>query len=174
MVTVSDIQGRPVSPLVFDAEKFGVYVFLSNDCPVANRYAPEIRRIARKFEGKGVRFWMVHPLEGETLASIREHAELYELPGTVVRDDGGTLARHMGITVTPEVAVVDQESRILYRGRIDDRYPALGQKRNRPTRRDLNDALAAVLAGEPVAVPRTKAVGCVLPVIEPTAAPSRP
>ncbi|MGE3309199.1 MAG: redoxin domain-containing protein [Limisphaerales bacterium] len=169
-LTVSDLEGRSRSPLDLGAEDFGVFVFLSNDCPVANRYAPEIRRIAGKFEGKRVRFWMVHPLESETLESIRAHAKEYELPGTVVHDPGGTLARCLGITVTPEVAVVDRQTTILYRGRIDDRYPALGQQRRRPTRRDLVEALSAVLAGEPVDAPRTKAVGCSLPVNPPAAA----
>lgn len=162
-VGVLDLEGRRVQPMVFGGEALQVYVFVSNDCPIANRYAPELRRIATRFASRGVRFWMVHSLADETASAVREHAVSYELPGTVVRDPHQELARGLGITVTPEVAVVDRDLRLRYRGRIDDRFPVLGQKRNQPTRRDLWDALEALLDGEAVPVPRTKAVGCVLP-----------
>ena len=48
----------------------------------------------------------------------------------------------------------------MYRGRIDDRFVDLGLERPSPTRRDLAEAIAAVLAGKPVDQPRTQAVGC--------------
>ena len=68
-----------------------------------------------------------------------------------------------GVTTTPEVAVVTADGRIVYRGRIDDLYADLGKKRRAPGRRDLREALSAVLAGRPVKVPRTEAVGCSIP-----------
>ena len=49
---------------------------------------------------------------------------------------------------------------LVYRGRIDDRYVDFGNTRARATQHDLRQALDAVLSGEPVANPRTKAVGC--------------
>ena len=58
-------------------------------------------------------------------------------------------------TVTPEAAVF-AGGRLVYHGRIDDRYVDLGLERPSPTKRDLADALAAVLAGKPVAAPRHK------------------
>ena len=47
-----------------------------------------------------------------------------------------------------------------YRGRIDDRNVELGKSRSTAVKRDLADAIAATLAGEPIAEPFTKAVGC--------------
>lgn len=161
-VAVADLDGRWVRPLGTGASGVRVLVFVSNDCPIANRYAPEIRRIAREYGRRGVGFWVVHPLADETEASIREHTREYGLPGTVVRDPERRLVSLLGIRVTPEVAVVDGDGRLRYRGRIDDRYAALGQKRARATRRDLCEALEAVLAGRDVAEARTRAVGCVL------------
>lgn len=163
-VAVADLEGRWVRPLGAGAGGVRVLVFVSNDCPIANRYAPEIRRIAREYGRLGVGFWVVHPLADETEASIREHTREYGLPGTVVRDPERRLVGLLGIRVTPEVAVVDGEGRLRYRGRVDDRYPALGQKRAKATRRDLCEALDAVLAGREVAEARTRAVGCVLAV----------
>jgi hypothetical protein len=51
---------------------------------------------------------------------------------------------------------------MMYRGRIDDRYFTFGKDRPQPTVRDLERSLEAVLAGKPVPVPRTQAIGCIL------------
>jgi hypothetical protein len=56
--------------------------------------------------------------------------------------------------------VLDATGEIRYRGRIDNRYEALGRPRRVVTIRDLRDALDAVLAGRPVARPETTALGC--------------
>ena len=53
-------------------------------------------------------------------------------------------------TVTPEAVVFGKNGEVLYRGRIDDQYAALGKKRAAATRHDLFDALDAITAGKPV------------------------
>ena len=50
-------------------------------------------------------------------------------------------------------------------GRIDDIYTELGKRRAEPSKRDLRDALTAVLKGQPVAESRTKAIGCFIPEV---------
>ena len=65
--------------------------------------------------------------------------------------------------MTPEAAVIVGDGKIAYRGRIDNFYEKLGVGRRQVTRRDLRDALEAILKGQRVTVPRTKAVGCFMP-----------
>jgi hypothetical protein len=65
--------------------------------------------------------------------------------------------------VTPEATVISSKSEIAYRGRIDDRYIDFGKKRLAASRDDLRLALEELLAGESVAVRRTKAIGCFIP-----------
>ncbi|MEC7776571.1 MAG: hypothetical protein VYC32_10785, partial [Planctomycetota bacterium] len=62
----------------------------------------------------------------------------------------------------PEAFVIGKPG-ILYRGRIDDLYADLGQKRRQARNRDLRDALDAVLSGKAVKNPTTRAVGCYIP-----------
>ncbi len=69
--------------------------------------------------------------------------------------------------MTPEVALFDAAGRLAYLGRIDDRYVDFGVDRPAPATHDLAEALDAVLAGRPVAVPRTHAVGCAIVRTEP-------
>jgi hypothetical protein len=113
--------------------EIGVYLFLSPECPVSQRYRPEVERIAADYPS--VRFHLTPPR---------------------------SLIRQFGITVTPEAAVVDDRGRLRYRGRIDDQYAGYGKTRFAPTRRDLRLALDELLAGKPVTVRRTRAFGCAI------------
>jgi hypothetical protein len=151
----------PLDPLKFPADvKAAVYLFVSVECPISNRYAPEIQRLHRRFAAAGVRFTMVYPNPAEPADAIANHLDAYGYPGEAVRDPGHSLVRYGGITVSPEVLVVTPDGALVYRGRIDDRYLNLGVERPAATRHDLADALTDVLAGQPVREPRTQAVGC--------------
>jgi hypothetical protein len=65
--------------------------------------------------------------------------------------------------MAPEVAVVGQDGKVLYRGRIDDMNIDYGKRRAEPTQRDLRNALDAILQGKAVPTPTTKVIGCDLP-----------
>ncbi len=161
-VLVQALSGAPVDALHARAgTKAIVFIFISTDCPISNRYAPEVRRIADAFASKGVVFRLVYPNPSEDATAIRAHMDAYAY-GSVfepVRDSKLALAKFAGATVTPE-AVVIANGKIVYRGRIDDRFVDLGRERPAPTQRDLFDALTAITAGKPAPHPTTQAVGC--------------
>ena len=138
-----------------------VFVFTTTDCPISNRYAPEIKRLSETFAAKA-RFVLVYPVPADTDALIREHIKKYGYTNEWRRDPAQKLVRLTGVRVTPEVALVDREQRVLYRGRIDDRYIEFGRDRPQPTVRDLQRSLEAVIAGRPVPVRETQAIGCIL------------
>lgn len=137
-----------------------VLVFTTTDCPISNRYAPEIQRLATKFT-RDVRFVFVYPVPSDSEAAIREHRKRFG-GGEWQRDPSQKLVKLTGVTVTPEVAVMTADQKILYRGRIDDRYIEFGKDRPQPTVRDLERTLDAVIAGKPVPVSQTRAIGCIL------------
>ena len=137
-----------------------VYVFATTDCPISNRYAPEIARLKAKFDGT-VQFVIVYPVPADTDEKIREHVTKFSFGGGQwTRDAGLKLVRLTGVRVTPEVAIVDGNHGVLYRGRIDDRYLEFGKDRPEPTVRDLERSLDAILSGKPIPVVETKAIGC--------------
>ncbi len=137
-----------------------VLVFTTTDCPISNRYAPEIHRLATKFAGD-VRFVFVYPVPADSEPAIREHRKRFG-GGEWRRDPSQQLVKLTGVRVTPEVVVMTAEQTILYRGRIDDRYIEFGKDRPQPTVRDLERSLEAVVAGRPVPVAQTQAIGCIL------------
>jgi hypothetical protein len=142
------------------APELTVYVFTTTDCPISNRYAPEVKRLAAKFKSKAS-FVLVYPVPTDTPEKIREHTSKFAYGIQPIRDADLRLVKLTGVTVTPEVAVM-QGGNLLYRGRIDDRYVAFGQDRPQPATRDLENALEAAIAGRPVAVSETRAIGCIL------------
>lgn len=160
-VKVESLEGRAIEPLKFaPGVKAAVFVFVSVECPISNRYAPEVRRLYQAFHEKGVQFTVVYPNPAESVPAIRDHLRAYDYPVGAVRDPKHALVKHAQISVTPEVAVFIPDGSLAYRGRIDNRYVRLGLERPAATQRDLASALVAVLQGKPVREPRTQAVGC--------------
>jgi len=137
-----------------------VLIFVSTDCPISNRYAPEIKRLHDEFTPRGVRFRLVYPNPLDSEADIRTHLAEYGYPQIAQHDRDHTLVKMAGATITPEAAVFDASERLVYRGRIDDRFVELGRERPAATRRDLRNALTAALAGRSVSPSKTQAVGC--------------
>jgi len=161
-VPVLTIDGASIDALAAPSgTKAIVFVFTSTDCPISNRYAPEIRRIVEGFARQGVMFRLVYPSPSEEASAIRAHMAAFGYEGAIdaLRDPKLALVKHVKATVTPEAAVV-VNGRAVYVGRIDDRYVDLGLERPAPTTHDLADALTAVLAGKPIARATTQAVGC--------------
>ena len=156
-----DLDGRPADPLRDPREGLVVLLFVRTDCPISNRYAPEVRRLRDAFAPKGVAFWLVYPDPDESADAIRRHLEEYRYGASALRDVRHALVAKTGVSVTPEAAVYKGSS-MVYRGRIDDRYADLGKMRPEPTVHDLEDAIRKTLSGEKIAR-RTRAVGCDIP-----------
>ena len=151
------LDGRAADPFT---APITVLVFVRTDCPVSNRYAPEIQRIYREFSPRKVRFWMVYPDAAESPENIRKHLADYAFPGEPLRDPKKELVKLSQVRVTPEVAVFVAGPKLVYHGRIDDLVVDFGKARAQAATHDLETALAALLEGKPVPREKTKAVGC--------------
>ncbi len=160
-----DLDGRPFERPVGGDSAATVFLFVRTDCPISNRYAPEIRRIHQRFAGRGVEFWIVYPDPDESPAAIREHLDEFDFPGRPARDPKHDLVRRTGASVTPEAAVFSG-GQLAYLGRINDRFVDFGKTRAAATTHDLVQALEAVLGGRSVPEPRTQAIGCFIPELE--------
>ncbi|MFO1457952.1 MAG: redoxin domain-containing protein [Verrucomicrobiota bacterium] len=160
---VTDLEGRAQCPFSEKGLRALVLIFVSIECPICNRYAPEIQRLENQFSKQGVKFWMVQPSMDESVDQTRRYLSEYGYAFGWLRDPLQSLVRRAEVRVTPEAVVFTPDGKVVYRGRIDDRHAALGKARPAPTRRELNDALEAVLAGRPVSVTNAPAVGCTIP-----------
>jgi hypothetical protein len=159
-----NLAGQPVDPFNDHKAKVWVFVFVRVDCPISNRYAPEVGRLDQEFASPSVSFSLVYVDPGESFDEIRQHMRDYGYHHIqALRDNEHALVKMTGVKVTPEAAVFvpgPSGARLVYRGRIDDQYVDFGKTRPAPTVHDLQDVLQAVVQGRTVATQTTRAVGC--------------
>jgi thiol-disulfide isomerase/thioredoxin len=164
-LTFKDISGVEHRPLADPKAKAAVLIFVLPDCPVANSYAPEIKRLCDEYAKRGIRFYLVHVDPDLSVADAAKHAKEYGHTCPIVLDGKHQLVRRAGATRVPECAVFSPDGERKYLGRIDDVYASPGQRRNQPSSRDLRITLDALLAGQPVPRPITEVVGCYIPTL---------
>lgn len=163
---VLDLGSNPVDPFAHPA-RARIFVFVRSDCPITNRYAPELDRLAHEFDHREVQFWLVYSDQSENAETIQHHLTEFHFPGTPLRDPQHQLVQRSHATVAPEAAVFDSSGRLVYHGRIDDRWVDFGKARPFAQTHDLENAISAVLAGKSVARPETRAIGCSLADVAP-------
>src|SRR3984885_12337304 len=124
-----DLDGRPVTQLAPAGSRAVVLFFAASDCPVSNRYIPEIQRLTRQFEPSGVRVWFVYPNPGDNANVVRAHDQEFSITANTALDNKQSLTQLAHATTTPEAAVFIPEEgglREVYGGRVDDGSLSLG------------------------------------------------
>jgi thiol-disulfide isomerase/thioredoxin len=165
-ILIRDVRGQVQRPFFAEPGKVAVVFFVTNDCPVSNGYAQEIRRICEAYDGKA-KCTLNYVDPTLTPATVIGHLSEYNHGSyPAVIDTDHELVKASGAQVTPEVVVVRPGGEIAYRGRIDNKYESIGRARQQPTVHDLRDVLDAVLAGKPVAAARTTPIGCYITPLE--------
>ncbi|MGJ5820046.1 redoxin domain-containing protein [Paludibaculum fermentans] len=145
-------------------------VFTCNHCPTAQLYEGRIKKLVGDYSGKGVTFVAIQPNAADAVRlnelgytdvgdtfedmKIRAAHRQFNFP---YLNDGETqaVAEAYGPKATPHVFVFDAERKLRYEGRIDN-----SQRESLVKIQDLRNALDAMLAGKPVAVPHTPVFGC--------------
>ena len=161
LLAIRDVNGVDRQPLRVDAGKANALFFISDECPISNSFAREIARICADYKSKGIGCDLVYVDPSISNDQASQHAQEFghgDYPKIV--DRRHELVKATGATVTPETVVVDRNGKVVYRGRIDDSFAALGQPRRPVKNADLRNALDAIVAGKPVEKPETKALGC--------------
>lgn len=162
-IQLTGIDGKTYEPLTVAPHRAAVLVFVLQDCPICNGYAPQIQRLAAESRAKDIVFYLIHVDPALTPTDARKHARDYGYTIPVLIDRRHELVTRLGVVAVPTAVVLDHRGQTQYEGRIDDQYVAIGKARNVVTTHDLRDALAAVLAGKPAPAPRTRAIGCAVP-----------
>jgi peroxiredoxin len=160
--SLPDTEGKFHTDQDWRSKKAIVLVFIATDCPISSGYVPELKRLKQTFAPRGVAFYAVQSDANEAPKQVIEYARQFAYTFPVLMDSNQTLARFTGAKTTPEAALLSPEGKILYLGRIDDKYLAIGKSRYAATEPDLQNAINSALAGRAVKPERTKAVGCAI------------
>jgi thiol-disulfide isomerase/thioredoxin len=166
----TDGKDHPLSE--YAKSKVLVIAFLSNHCPDSNATAPRLVKFAKEYASKGVQIVAINPNNPDGV-SVDElgYTSYSDSPAEMKRYaadlgfvfpylyDGETqkTAAAYGCLCTPHIFVFDAERKLRYKGHYDDSNYADPASIKSVDGRDAVDAL---LAGRPVAVPETKPHGC--------------
>jgi len=144
------LAGRPV-----------LVLFISVHCPFVKHVEPELSRLGVDLAERvaiiaiGSNSVLTHPQDGPEGMEAQAAACGWTFP--YLHDADQTVARAFGAACTPDVHLFDADHRLAYRGQLDGSRPGNDIPLDG---RDLRAAVAAVLAGEPVAAEQTPSIGC--------------
>lgn len=144
------------------AKSVTVYVFLSETCPICQNYTLTLKQLYTEYKDKHISIIGVFPNYYSTPESIEEFKKVYSIPFPLLLDKNAEFTKHFKASITPEVFIESADKKILYAGRIDDSFYAIGKRRNVITSTELADALEAIVAGKALKKAKTQAVGCVI------------
>jgi peroxiredoxin len=157
-----DTEGRAVALSDLADAKALLVMFICNHCPYVKHVQPELTRLAREYQGRGV---AVVGISSNDVAAYPDDAPErmreekaragYSFP--YLFDETQDVARAYRAACTPDLYLFDGARRLVYRGQLDDSRPGNGVPL---TGKDLRAALDAVLAGKPVDARQKASVGC--------------
>ncbi len=158
-------EGAPTYPLKIESGRNLVFLFVAPDCPISNRYAPEIIRLHEFCDAHQCNLFVVYAEPDAQIQSLRQHATEYGLLPLALWDKSLELATAYGATTVPQAIALHSgpQRRIVYRGRIDDRYLAFGKARIQPQTFDLRDCVVAMQEHSELPFRETRAIGCAIP-----------
>lgn len=143
------------------ATAYTVFVFISPECPLCQRYTRTLNALATDYS-HNLTLYAVVPGRAYADSTLNAFKEKYNLMMDIFVDTDLTVTKALAISVTPEAVLFDGHLKKIYTGAIDNWAFSLGKQRQAPTENYLKDALDSSLAGLPLAVPNKAAVGCII------------
>lgn len=160
---ISLMNGSSFSSSKLRQNKGTVFIFLTPDCPIAQKSISKLKIICNKYHSSAFEFYGVFTDFLVNKESAQVFSDKYDLVFPIINDEKRTLADYFGATISPEVFIIDNVGSLRYQGQIDNWFFEIGKKRSQVTEQYLIDALKSISKGEVVSVKHTKAVGCFLP-----------
>ena len=159
---LTDLDGKKISVEASadsQPKRLTAVCFLGTECPLARLYASRLNGFAEEFPQ--VRFVGIFSNRQDSEQDIEAYQAKYKLNFPIAKDTQNIVADKFQAERTPEVFLLDQNLKVIYRGRIDDQYQPGIAKAN-PHRQDLKVAITESLAGDEISQPRTQPEGCLI------------
>ena len=163
---LQNAKGGTVSLSDYKDKKGVIVVFTCNHCPFAKAYEERIIALDKKYAALNFPVVAINSndasdYEDESMENMKKRATEKGYTFPYLQDATQAVAKAFGATRTPQVFVLRNENAkftVQYIGTIDDNY----QDPAGVTKRYVEDAVNNILAGKPVVVTQTKAVGCAI------------
>ncbi|MCJ7934059.1 MAG: thioredoxin family protein [Chryseobacterium sp.] len=165
---LKNVDGNMVSLSDFKSSKGFIVVFTCNHCPYAKKYEDRIIELDKKFKDQGYPVIAINPNDpnvqpedGYKQMVGRAKQRGFTFPYLV--DEGQRIYPQYGATKTPHVFVLQKENGkniVKYIGAIDNNY----DNPKEVSEYYVQDAVNALIKGEPVKMTKTVAIGCTIKV----------
>lgn len=156
------ISGRMLSLDELRGEKGTLVMFICNHCPFVIHVNDELVRLGNDYASRGISLVAISSNDIESYPQdapdrMREVARHYGYPFPYLYDESQEIASAYLAACTPDFFLFDSNSKLVYRGQLDDSRPSNGKP---VTGRDLRAALDAVIEGKPVSQDQVPSIGC--------------
>lgn len=157
--TISD---NKLSLKEIKGNKGTVVMFICNHCPFVVHVNPEITRLAREYQDKGIGFIAIssndvenYPQDAPHLMKEKAKEEGYPFP--YLYDETQRVAKAYDAACTPDFYLFDADLKLVYRGQLDNSRPGNGLPL---TGEDLRKAMDALLTGTAIDPEQKPSLGC--------------
>ena len=156
------VSGQTLSLHELKGEKGTVVMFICNHCPFVIHVNPEISKLGREYQKKGIGFIAIssndvenYPQDAPHLMTEKAKEEGYSFP--YLYDETQKVAKAYDAACTPDFYLFDAKLQLVYRGQLDNSRPENGLPLNGY---DLRNALNSILEGTPISEHQKPSIGC--------------
>jgi peroxiredoxin len=163
---LKNVDGKMISLSDYKSEKGAIVIFDCNTCPYSKAYNDRIIALNKKYAAKGFPVITINandpqisPGDSYDEMVARAKKKNYDFPYLV--DESQSVAKAFGATNTPHVFVLQKSGndfKVAYIGTIDDN----SRDASSAKKKYVEDAVEALLNGQTVTTPNTKAIGCTI------------
>lgn len=149
-----------------DTINYTVYIFLSEDCPICRYYVPDLNQLYTTYRSEKISFVGVFPNFSSKPHKIDKFKTEYGFLLPTKTDYFKQLSKQLNATKTPEVFVVNSQNELIYKGRIDNAYAALGKRRRVVNDKNLDQLLLSIMIGKDTPYTETESIGCFINYVD--------
>lgn len=155
------IDGKTYSLNDFSDKEVLVIVFMCNHCPYVQACWQRLIKLQDKFKEKGIQLVGINANDDrdypeDSFEKMKEYAARQSHNFPYLRDESQEVAKKYGAVCTPDIFVYDENRELVYHGRIDDNW----QDEKKVTKRELEEALNALVRGEKPSRDQKPSMGC--------------
>ena len=159
-ISLVDGNGQSL-PLTKDIFKpLNLFVFLSPECPLCKNYTTVLNKISQDFSRDS--FVIIGIVSGKAYSpeEVNSFKKEFSVDFQLFVDPAKKLTNYLKATITPEVVLINEKGKLIYRGAIDDWVTDLGKNKLRPEKEYLRLAVTQYINHQPISIKKTKPKGC--------------
>lgn len=161
---LKNVDGNMISLADFKSAKGFIIIFDCNTCPMSRAYNSRIIALNKKFASQGFPVVLINPnaaelVPEESFDEMKNHAKEHGYDFPYLYDESQEVVRKFNPTNTPHTFILNKTSnglKVAYIGAIDNN----SRDGSKADKHFVEAAVNELLAGKPVTITKTKAIGC--------------